>query len=192
MAVQVDVHREPLVAVRRALDGADEAVLAVAFVQQRGVNLLDRQLVRLPSGRLVAKTVFGSTTAQGLEGAQRHGLGVRVFNPPRGTFHPKLYVARHGDRLAAAVGSANLTSGLVANAEAVALLYGSDAEPALRELWDLAILVGASACARLGSGRGSGASRGAGGGSTGPAARGGCGPGPDRDARGRAEAKLDP
>ena len=24
-----------------------------------------------------------------------------VLNPPRGTFHPKLYIARHGDRLAA-------------------------------------------------------------------------------------------
>jgi hypothetical protein len=138
MAVQVEVHREPLVAVRRVLANADEAVLAVAFVQQRGVNLLERQLARLPAGRLVATTGFGSTTAPGLDGAQRHGLGVRALNPARGTFHPKLYVARHGDRLAAAVGSANLTSGLVANLEAVALLHGSDTEPALREPWDLA------------------------------------------------------
>jgi hypothetical protein len=28
-------------AVRRALNGADEALLGVAFVQQRGVNLLE-------------------------------------------------------------------------------------------------------------------------------------------------------
>jgi hypothetical protein len=138
MAVEVEAHREPLVAVRRVLDDADEAVLAVAFVQQRGVNLLERQLARLAYGRMVTTTVFASTTMQGLEGAQRQGLRVRVLNPPRGTFHPKLYVARHGDRLAAALGSANLTSGLVANIEAVALLHGPAAEPALRDLWELA------------------------------------------------------
>jgi hypothetical protein len=138
MAVQVEVHREPLVAVRRVLLDADEAVLAVAFVQQRGVNLLERQLARLSRGRLVTTTVFGSTTVQGLEGAQRQGLRVRVLNPARGTFHPKLYVARHRDRLAAAVGSANLTSGLVANVDAVAVLQGAASEPALRELWESA------------------------------------------------------
>jgi hypothetical protein len=86
MAVHVEVHREPLVAVRRVLLDADEAVLAVAFVQQRGVNLLERQLARLPRGRLVTTTVFGSTTVQGLEDAQRQGLRVRVLNPARGTF----------------------------------------------------------------------------------------------------------
>lgn len=138
MAVQVEVHGEPLVAVRRVLAGADELLLAVAFVQQRGVNLLERQFADAQRARLVATTVFGSTTAQGLEGAQRSGLAVRVLNPPRGTFHPKLYVARHGDRLAAVVGSANLTSGLVANVEAVALLHGLGSEPALRNLWHLA------------------------------------------------------
>ena len=47
-------------------------------------------------------------------------------------------MARHGDRLAAAVGSANLTSGLIANVKAVPLLEGSTNEPALRELWELA------------------------------------------------------
>jgi hypothetical protein len=36
MAVEVEAHRDSLVAVRRVLDDADEAVLAVAFVQQRG------------------------------------------------------------------------------------------------------------------------------------------------------------
>ena len=65
-------------------------MLAVAFVQQRGVNLLERQLAPLPAGRLVTTTVFGTTTAQGITGAQRNGLRVRVLNPARGTFHSKL------------------------------------------------------------------------------------------------------
>jgi hypothetical protein len=95
-------------------------------------------LKTLARGRLVTTTVFGSTTSQGLSTAQRGGLGVRILNPSRGTFHPKLYVARHGAQIAAAVGSANLTSGLVANVEAGAVLRGSSGEPQLRALWELA------------------------------------------------------
>ena len=123
---------------RRVLDGADEALLGVAFVQQRGVNLLERQLATLGRGRLVATTAFGTTTLQGLETATARGLSVRVLNPSRGTFHPKLYVARHGDRIAAAIGSANLTGGLISNVEAVAVLSGEREAPALARLWELA------------------------------------------------------
>ena len=104
--VDVEVYAEPLAALRGVLDGADEALLGVAFVQQRGVNLLERRLATLTVGRLVTTTVFGSTTIQGLETADARGLRVRVLNPARGTFHPKLYLARHGDRLTAAIGSA--------------------------------------------------------------------------------------
>jgi hypothetical protein len=42
--VETETYGDPLAAVRRVLDGADEALLGVAFVQQRGVNLLERQL----------------------------------------------------------------------------------------------------------------------------------------------------
>jgi hypothetical protein len=63
---------------------------------------------------------------------------VRVLNPSRGTFHPKLYVARHGDEIAAMIGSANLTSGLIANVEAGAILRGHRTAPPLRRLWELA------------------------------------------------------
>jgi hypothetical protein len=66
--------------------------------------------------------VFGSTTSDGLVAAREAGVG--VLNPVGGTFHPKLYLGRHGDRIAAAVGSANLTSGLVGNVEVVAVLTG--------------------------------------------------------------------
>ena len=140
MTSRVDVETDlaPLAAVRRVLHGADEALLGVAFVQHRGVNLLERQLATLGRGRLIATTVFGSTTAAGLQTADTRGLGVRVLNPSRGTFHPKLYIARHGDRIAAVIGSANLTGGLVANVEAVAVLSGQREAPALTRLWKLA------------------------------------------------------
>ena len=70
--------------------------------------------------------------------ADASGLSVRVLNPARGTFHPKLYLARRGDQLAAAIGSANLTSGLVANVEAVAVISGHRDSRPLARLWEVA------------------------------------------------------
>lgn len=60
--------------------GADEALLGVAFVQHRGVNLLEHELRAVPRSRLVTTTVFGSTTAQGLAAATALGLNVRVLS----------------------------------------------------------------------------------------------------------------
>jgi hypothetical protein len=136
--IELETYRDPLAALRTVLQDADEVLLAVAFVQQRGVNLLEQQLRTVGTGRLVTTTVFGSTTSQGLDAAQANGLGVRVLNPSRGTFHPKLYLARHGDRITAAVGSANLTSGLVANVEVVAVLRAHRGASHLETLWDAA------------------------------------------------------
>lgn len=82
--------------------------------------------------------MFGSTTRQGLDAARADGLGVHVLNPTRGTFHPKLYLARHGEQIAAALGSANLTSGLVANIELVATIRGHRSAPELQRLLRLA------------------------------------------------------
>jgi hypothetical protein len=76
--VLVDSFREPLAAIRAVLAGADEAVLAVALVQRRGVSLVERQLQTVPNGRLVTTTVFGSTTAQGLDAVSASGFAVRV------------------------------------------------------------------------------------------------------------------
>src|SRR3954468_6784361 len=86
--VTVETFDQPLTAVRRVLDDADEGLLGVAFVQQRGVNLIEHQLAGLRDGRLVCTTAFGSTTSTGLEGAQSRGLAVRVLNPPRARSTP--------------------------------------------------------------------------------------------------------
>lgn len=137
--LEVRTTEEPLPALRRALEGADEALLCVAFVQQRGVNLLHAQLEGVRRARLVSTTVFGSTTQQGLEGAARRGVDVRVLNPrARASYHPKVYLARHGDRTTAVVGSANLTGGLIANHEAVVTLAGPTSASPLDDLWDRA------------------------------------------------------
>lgn len=115
-----------LPAVRQALTGADEAILCCAFVDTRGVLLIEKELRHLgEAGRLVATTTFGGDKAlAALSGAAGLGVRCRVLNPPRGTFHPKVVLARHGTEHVAVVGSANLTSGLVVNAEAAVVLAG--------------------------------------------------------------------
>ena len=136
--IGIEPFGDPLRAVRNALEDCDEALLGVAFVQQRGVNLLGPQLKTIATARLVTTTAFGSTTSDGLSAARDLRVGVRVLNPSHGTFHPKLYLARHGDEIRAVVGSANLTSGLVANVEVGAVLHGPRSAPALQTLWELA------------------------------------------------------
>ena len=135
--ITVETFGSALVAVRRVLDGADEALLGVAFVQQRGVNLIEPQLAELRDCRLVCTTTFGSTTSTGLQGAQAQGLAVRVLNPRQGTFHPKLYLSQQRDLARAAIDSANLTGGLISNVGSVAVLSGAVDAPVLRQLWEL-------------------------------------------------------
>jgi hypothetical protein len=83
---------------------------------------------------LVTTTVFESTTADGRAAARNLHVDVRVLNPARGTFHLKIYLARRSDEVVAALGSANLTSGLVANVEVGAVLREPRDAPSLREL----------------------------------------------------------
>lgn len=120
-------ERSLLGGVRRALDGADEAYLCVAFASMAGVQLIKRALepIRKREGAtLLVTTTFGSTTPEGLVAAQKAGADVRFINLPKGTYHPKVYVGRKGDRVTAIVGSANLTGGLVNNVEMATLLEG--------------------------------------------------------------------
>jgi len=130
-------RHELLPTVRDLVSAADEALLCVAFANQAGVHLLEGQLKRLSGGgRLLATTVFGSTTTAALHDAAGFGTRVRVFNAAWGTYHPKLYLARQGKGTRALVGSANLTSGLVRNVEVAALLTGPSDAPPLAQLWE--------------------------------------------------------
>ncbi len=124
-------------AARETLAGADEALLCVAFVQRAGVELLRKELASLAGpGRLLATTVFGSTSAAGLADARELGLDVRVLNPGSGeSYHPKVILGRRGREARALVGSANLTGGLYANVEAGVLLRGRREDGPIRELW---------------------------------------------------------
>ncbi len=123
-------------AVRETLDGADSAILCVAYVHSRGVHLLERELgVLKERTRLVATTTFDQHNGAALAVAANLGVQVRTLNPGSGSsYHPKLYLASHGREVSAVVGSANLTGGLATNVEVGLLLRGTLKDKPLRDL----------------------------------------------------------
>ncbi len=134
--------RSLLAAVRGTLLSADDALLCVAFVQERGLHLLEKELKELRDrggrARLLVTTTFQTTTQGGLGLAAGLGMEVRSLNPGGGTYHPKLYLGLGGSRLRAVIGSANLTGGLATNVEVAVALDGRRDEPSLAKAWDFA------------------------------------------------------
>jgi hypothetical protein len=104
--------------------------------KKAAVHLLRRQLEQLGSrARLLHTTTFTEcSTALGM--AHELGAQVAILNPPSGTYHPKVYLARHGGELRVVVGSANLTGGLVNNVEAAVMLRGTAADEPIRNAWE--------------------------------------------------------
>lgn len=135
--------RSLLHAVRATLDGAEEAFLCVAFVQEKGLHLLQKELEALRDrgarSRLLVTTTFQTTSPSALSMASGLGLDVRVLNPGSGrTFHPKLYLGSNRGDARAVVGSANLTGGLATNLEAAVSLRGVREDVPLARAWDWA------------------------------------------------------
>jgi hypothetical protein len=135
--------RSLLRAVRTTLDKAQEAFLCVAFVQEKGLHLLEKELdslrLRKAHVRLLVTTTFQTTDASALAMAQGLGVDVRVLNPGSGrTFHPKLYLGAAADGARAVIGSANLTGGLATNFEAAVALDGTRADAPIGGAWSWA------------------------------------------------------
>lgn len=124
-------------ALRFTLSGAEEAILCSAFIRRAGVHLVEPQLTALSDrARLVATSTFGGpSTNEAFSALADLQTRLRVANPSRGTFHPKLYVARTRRAARALIGSANLTGGLVSNVEAAVLLEGARDDTALHDAW---------------------------------------------------------
>jgi hypothetical protein len=124
-------------ALRLTLDGAEEAILCSAFVRRAGVHLIEPHLAALGDrARLVATSTFGGpSTGEAFAALADLETRLRIANPSRGTFHPKLYVARSRGAARAMIGSANLTGGLVSNVEAAVLLEGAPDDGPLRDAW---------------------------------------------------------
>lgn len=135
--------RSLLRAVRGTLADADEAMLCVAFVQEKGIHLLEGELEALrrrkAPARLLVTTTFKTTSAPALGMARRLGLEVRVLNPGSGsTFHPKLYLGRSRATARAVIGSANLTGGLASNLEAAVSIAGKRTDEPIARAWQWA------------------------------------------------------
>jgi len=115
----------------------------VAFVQEKGVHLIERELEQLQqrkvAARLLVTTTFQTTSAPALGLAKRLGLEVRVLNPGSGsTFYPNLYLGRFGEQSRAVIGSANLTGGLATNLEAAVALQGRRTDGPIARAWSWA------------------------------------------------------
>ncbi len=122
-------RRDLLPALRDMLAGADDAVLASAFIDTRGIHLIGAELHALGSrGRIVSTSAFrGDRAHAAFAAASELGTRCRVLNPARGTFHPKVVVAHRKGATEALVRSANLTAGLVTNVEAGVIIDGTAA-----------------------------------------------------------------
>jgi hypothetical protein len=132
--------RSLLQAVRSTLAEANEAFLCVAFVQEKGLHLLEKELDALTRrnvrSRLLVTTTFQTTSPSALAMASGLGLDVRVLNPGSGrTFHPKLYLGTSLSGSNAVIGSANLTGGLATNFEAAVSLRGTRGDAPLAKAW---------------------------------------------------------
>ncbi len=135
--------RSLLHAVRDVLSDAEDAFLCVAFVQEKGIHLLHKELDTLRRRRvrprLLVTTTFQTTSQPALSMASGLGLDIRVLNPGSGrTFHPKLYLAVNGAGASAVIGSANLTGGLATNLEAGVALRGLREDRPLARAWSWA------------------------------------------------------
>ena len=127
-----------LPAIKGMLAEAEHALLCVAFVNRKGVALLQPQLKRLgANARLVATSVFGQSTEEAFRALADLGTQVRILNPSKGTYHPKLYLASSAQMSTALVGSANLTSGLLGNVEIATRLRGRAGDPAVAAAWHM-------------------------------------------------------
>jgi hypothetical protein len=129
---------------RSIFDQATESLLCVAFINRAGVALIEDELRQLgPCARVLLTSVFGSTTQTALYALNRFGCRVKILNLSGGTYHPKVYLARAPQFSTVAIGSANLTSGLIKNVEVMSRFRGdhdwkpiSDSAAIAENLWN--------------------------------------------------------
>lgn len=125
---------------QRDLDAAERLDVAVAYAKESALDVLDLEAWcgrdRGRGLRLLAGTDFFLT---GLEALNRlgslPGSSCRIYHRlDRRSFHPKVYVLRHGPLAVAYVGSSNLTrGGLTENVEANVRIEGPAEASQLRE-----------------------------------------------------------
>lgn len=126
-----------LPAIRDVLREAEEVMLCVAFISDKGVFLLHKELEALQSrARILLTTAFGSTSSSAMSMLQELGNQIGYLNPNGGTYHPKMYISKDRDvHIKAVIGSSNMTGGLVSNIEIAAALSGTSHDQSLQKAW---------------------------------------------------------
>ena len=101
---------------------------------------MERELRDLSEdARMVVTTTFDQNNGSALAVAASLGANIRTLNPGSGSsYHPKVYLAHHGKKVHAVVGSANLTGGLATNLEVGVVMRGTMRDEPLRTLSDWA------------------------------------------------------
>lgn len=111
---------------------ADELWIATAWASEASSVAGELWRARRCITSLVVGLDFHQTDPKFL---RRFRTWARVFESADGTFHPKVYLFRHGDRFDAIVGSSNLTAGgFGANLEANVHLTGATRDPVFLSL----------------------------------------------------------
>ena len=118
-------------AIAELLDGAEQVVIAVAFLKKGGAihlaTLLEGRLAAGATVELFIGTDFFLTEPEALErlltlGTRHASCRTMIADRSPATFHPKIYSARQGDEWRTIVGSANLTQGALRSNEELSLL----------------------------------------------------------------------
>lgn len=114
------------------LSESDEALFALAFVRQSGVNLLVKEMSNLiqRKGKLLILFAndFGATEAEAVVSLQEIGAEVKFFSGQQ-SFHPKGYIFKKSNEGYAIIGSSNLSaSGLIYGIEWSVSVHSSEVD----------------------------------------------------------------
>ncbi|WP_310533355.1 phospholipase D-like domain-containing protein [Novosphingobium sp.] len=118
-------------AIKSIIDGADEIVIAVAFLKRGGADhlapMLEERLAVGATVELFVGTDFFLTEPAALkrllEVKKRYSsCSVMIADRAPATFHPKVYCSRRGENWRSLVGSANLTKGALQSNEEISLV----------------------------------------------------------------------
>lgn len=109
-------------ALKKHLSESIEALFALAFIRQSGVNMIVSDLVNLiqRGGKvsILFANDFGATEAEAIISLQEIGVRLRYFSKPNASFHLKTYIFKKANIDAAIIGSSNLSaSGLTTGTE---------------------------------------------------------------------------
>lgn len=115
---------------------AEHVDMAVAWANSAGGEAQHWRSIDIKKIRRAAIGIaFAGTEPAALRALHEGADRLRIVQKQRGTFHPKVVLARCGREWRAIVGSANLTAGAyTANTELCVLLYGTESDPQYRAL----------------------------------------------------------